>query len=97
MHLEAGLRAAQAAELTALGVVQRGLLGTVQSVRETQLQHGATLGDQTRRLEELQVHADRVDAQLDSLDAMVDNVDLHVEEVDLKVERILEILEPVDG
>ena len=82
MHLEAGLRAAQGAELTALGVVQRGLLGTVQAVRETQLEQGVVLADHTRALE--------------SLDAMVDNVDLHVEELDLKVERILEILEPAD-
>jgi hypothetical protein len=80
MHLEAGLRAAQGAELTALGVVQRGLLGTVQSLRETQLEHGGVLADHTRRFEDL--------------DAKVDNVDLHVEELDLKVERILEILEP---
>jgi hypothetical protein len=82
MHLEAGLRAAQGAELTALGVVQRGLLGTVQAVRETQLEQGVTLADHSRALE--------------SLDAMVDNVDLHIEELDLKVERILEILEPAD-
>jgi hypothetical protein len=82
MHLEAGLRAAQGAELTALGVVQRGLLGTVQAVRETQLEHGIVLAEHTRELE--------------SLDAKVDNVDLHVEELDLKVERILEILEPAD-
>jgi hypothetical protein len=83
MHLEAGLRAAQGAELTALGVVQRGLLGTVQAVRETQLEQGLTLAEHTRELE--------------SLDAKVDNVDLHVEELDFKVERILEILEPADG
>jgi hypothetical protein len=82
MHLEAGLRAAQGAELTALGVVQRGLLGTVQALRETQLEHGIVLADHTRGLE--------------SLDAKVDNVDLHVEELDYKVERILEILEPAD-
>jgi hypothetical protein len=97
MHLEAGLRAAQAAELTALGVVQRGLLGTVQSVRETQLEHGLALADQTRRLGDLQVWGRRADEQLDNLDALVDNVDLHVEELDLKVDRILEILEPADG
>ena len=82
MHLEAGLRAAQGAELTALGVVQRGLLGTVQAMRETQLEQGLTLAEHTRGLE--------------SLDAKVDNVDLHVEELDFKVERILEILEPAD-
>src|SRR2546421_3795487 len=80
MHLEAGLRAAQGAELTALGVVQRGLLGTVQSLRETQLEHGGVLTDHIRRFEDL--------------DAQVDNVDLHVEELDLKGERILEILQP---
>ena len=82
MHLEAGLRAAQGAELTALGVVQRGLLGSVQVMRETQLEQGIVLAEHTRGLE--------------SLDAGVDNVDLHVEELDLKVERILEILEPSD-
>jgi hypothetical protein len=90
MHLEAGLRAAQGAELTALGVVQRGLLGTVQAVRETQLEHGVALADQARGLEGLET-------QLESLDAKVDNVDLHVEELDFKVERVLEILEPPDG
>jgi hypothetical protein len=97
MSLEAGLRAAQAAELTALGVVQRGLLGTVQSVRETQLEQGLALADQTRRLEDLQARGVRSDEQLDSLDAMIDNVDLHVDELDLKVERILDLLEPADG
>src|SRR4051794_5845848 len=97
MHLEAGLRAAQGAELTALGVVQRGLLGTVQSVRETQLEQGVVLADQTRRLEDLQTREERVDEQLDTLDAKVDNVDLHVEELDVKVERILDLLEPADG
>ncbi|HYJ75200.1 MAG TPA: hypothetical protein VEV65_06330 [Kineosporiaceae bacterium] len=97
MHLEAGLRAAQGAELTALGVVQRGLLGTVQALRETQLEHGVELADHTRRLETLQTRLERVDERLETLDAKVDNVDLHVEELDLKVERILEILEPADG
>ena len=90
MHLEAGLRAAQGAELTALGVVQRGLLGTVQAVRATQLEHGVALADQGRLLE-------GVDERLESVDAKVDNVDLHVEELDFKVERILEIVEPADG
>ena len=90
MHLEAGLRAAQGAELTALGVVQRGLLGTVQAVRETQLEHGVALADQARQL-------DGIDERLESVDAKVDNVDLHVEELDFKVERILEIVEPADG
>lgn len=89
MHLEAGLRAAQGAELTALGVVQRGLLGTVQAVRDTQLEHGVVLADHTRALE-------GVDERLDTVEAKVDNVDLHVEELDLKVERILEILEPAE-
>ena len=104
MHLEAGLRAAQGAELTALGVVQRGLLGTVQSLRQTQLEHGVALADQTRQLDglderlgSLDVRVGGLDERLDSVDAKVDNVDLHVEELDLKVERILEILEPADG
>jgi hypothetical protein len=97
MHLEAGLRAAQGAELTALGVVQRGLLGTVQALRETQLEQGITLADQTRRLEHLETRLERVDEHVENVDAKVDNVDLHVEELDLKVERILEILEPADG
>jgi hypothetical protein len=97
MHLEAGLRAAQGAELTALGVVQRGLLGTVQAVRETQLEHGLTLADHGRGLEDVQSRLERADERLESLDAKVDNVDLHVEELDFKVERILEILEPADG
>jgi hypothetical protein len=97
MHLEAGLRAAQGAELTALGVVQRGLLGTVQSLRETQLEQGLVLGDHTRRLEALQTWTEGADEQFDSLDAKIDNVDLHVEELDVKVDRILEILEPADG
>ena len=97
MHLEAGLRAAQGAELTALGVVQRGLLGTVQSLRETQLEHGVTLADVTRRLDGLDERLESLDATVDTVDAKVDNVDLHVEELDLKVERILEILEPADG
>src|SRR3954451_10340892 len=80
MHLEAGLRAAQGAELTALGVVQRGLLGTVQSLRETQLEHGGVLADRTRRVEDA--------------DARVATVILHVEDLDLKPGRILEIFEP---
>jgi hypothetical protein len=90
MHLEAGLRAAQGAELTALGVVQRGLLGTVQAVRETQLEHGIVMAEHTRGLEGLET-------AMESLDAKVDNVDLHVEELDFKVERVLEILEPPGG
>jgi hypothetical protein len=90
MHLEAGLRAAQGAELTTLGVVQRGLLGAVQSVRETQLEHGLVLAETTSVLQ-------GVDEQLESLDAKIDNVDLHVEELDFKVDRILEILEPAEG
>jgi hypothetical protein len=66
------------------------LEGRVQAVRETQLEHGAVLADQTRRLEGL-------DERLESVDAKVDNVDLHVEELDFKVERILEIIEPAGG
>ena len=97
VELESGLRATQAAELTALGVVQRGLLGTVQSVRETQLEHGIVLTDQTRRLGTLEEHLGTVDLHLEGLDATVDNLDLHVEELDAKVDEVAEDVVAVRG